>query len=74
MKRIPRGLCLLLVLACSGPLSAQPKEARNIHFPTPFRHVVVIFQVTVIHAALPRRRASTTFPQRGGSINIRPPG
>jgi phospholipase C len=44
MKRIPWGVYLLLVLACSGALPAQPKETRNIHFSTPFRHVVVIFQ------------------------------
>jgi len=44
MKRIPRGLYLLLVLTCSGAVPAQPKEARNIQFSTPFKHVVVIFQ------------------------------
>ena len=91
MKRIPRRLYVLLVLACSGAVPAHAKETRNIQFSTPFKHVVVIFQenrtpdnlfqglchlplVTVIHAAIPRRRASTTSPLRGSSINIRPPG
>src|SRR6516165_6300994 len=44
MKRIPRGLNLLLVLACAGAVPAQAQKTRNIHFPTPFKHVVVIFQ------------------------------
>src|SRR5215471_10121683 len=41
MKRIARGLSLLLVLACFG---AVPAQARDHRFPTPFKHVVVIFQ------------------------------
>ena len=44
MKRIPRRLYVLLVLACSGAVPAQAKETRNIQFSTPFKHVVVIFQ------------------------------
>ena len=44
MKRLPRGLYLLLVLACSGAVPAQAKETRYIRFSTPFKHVVVIFQ------------------------------
>ena len=38
-----------------------------------FRVYASLLLVTVIHAALPRRSASTTFPLPGGSINIRPP-
>ena len=41
MKRIAQGLSLLLVLACFG---AVPAQARDHRFPTPFKHVVVIFQ------------------------------
>ena len=44
MKRIPRRLYVLLVLACSGAVPAHAKETRNIQFSTPFKHVVVIFQ------------------------------
>jgi len=35
MRRIPRRLYLLLVLACSGAVPAQAKETRNIHFSIP---------------------------------------
>ena len=43
--------------------------------PTIFFRVYANFLlVTVIHAALPRRRVSTTFRLRGGSIKIHPPG
>jgi phospholipase C len=35
---------IILVLACSGAVSAQAQETRNTRFPTPFKHVVVIFQ------------------------------
>jgi phospholipase C len=41
MKGIPQGLSLLLVLACIGAVPARAHEPR---FPTPFKHVVVIFQ------------------------------
>src|SRR5215831_16141952 len=41
MKRIAQGLSLLLVLACFG---AVPAQAQDHRFPTPFKHVVVIFQ------------------------------
>jgi hypothetical protein len=34
---------IILVLACSGAVSAQAQETRNTRFPTPFKHVVVIF-------------------------------
>ncbi|MBV8831872.1 MAG: hypothetical protein JO108_21900 [Acidobacteriaceae bacterium] len=44
MKRICRALSLLLVLACFGGAPAQAQHKRNIHFSTPFEHVVVIFQ------------------------------
>jgi hypothetical protein len=57
MKRIPKGLSLLLVLACFGTVLAQAQDPRALpaaylrsgtlshpgHFPTPFKHVVVIF-------------------------------
>jgi hypothetical protein len=39
-----------------------------------FQGYASLLLVTVIHAALPRRSASTIFPLPGGSINIRPPG
>lgn len=41
MKRIPQGLSLLLALACLGAVPAQAQDRR---FPTPFKHVVIIFQ------------------------------
>ena len=59
MKRIPKGLSLLLVLACFGTVLAQAQDDPRalpaaylrsgtlFHrgpFPTPFKHVVVIFQ------------------------------
>src|SRR6516164_11022604 len=58
MKRIPKGLSLLLVLACFGIVLAQAQDPRappaaylrsgtlrhRGPFPTPFKHVVVIFQ------------------------------
>jgi phospholipase C len=58
MKRIPKGLSLLLVLACFGTVLAQAQDPRALPaaylrsgtlshpgpFPTPFKHVVVIFQ------------------------------
>src|SRR5215469_14186326 len=35
---------IIFVLACSGAVSAQAQETRNTRFPTPFEHIVVIFQ------------------------------
>jgi phospholipase C len=43
MKRIAQGLCLLLVLACFGAVPVQAGDEDH-RFPTPFKHVVVIFQ------------------------------
>ena len=43
MKRIAQGLCLLLVLACFGAVPVQARD-QDHRFPTPFKHVVVIFQ------------------------------
>ena len=42
MKRIPKGLSLLLALACFGTVPAQAQDHPRL--PTPFKHVVVIFQ------------------------------
>jgi phospholipase C len=43
MKRVARGLCLLIVLACFGAVPVQAGD-QDHRFPTPFKHVVVIFQ------------------------------
>ena len=43
MKRIAQGLSVLLGLACFGAVPAQARD-RDHRFPTPFKHVVVIFQ------------------------------
>jgi phospholipase C len=45
MKRIAQGLSLLLMLARFGAVPAQARDRDRDHrFPTPFKHVVVIFQ------------------------------
>src|SRR5258708_2924147 len=45
MKCIAQGLSLLLMLACFGAVPAQARDRDRDHrFPTPFKHVVVIFQ------------------------------
>jgi len=89
MKRIPKGLSLLLVLACFGTVLAQAQDDPRalpaaylrsgtlFHrgpFPTPFKHVVVIFQENRTPDNLFQGLCHPPFGHRHSCSTIRPPG
>ena len=73
MKRIAQGLSLLLGLACLGAVPAQGRDLDRDHrFPTPFKHVVIIFQENrtpdnlfqgLCHAPFGHRHSCSTTPR-----------